>query len=130
MRLGLIGLGRIGAFHATTLTGLAQVESLVVYDAASALVDQTVERLGAEAADSPEALLAAGVDGVVIAAATSAHPELILAALEAGVPTFCEKPVSSDPKASEEILRRTASSPPPTSWRRGGSRHGWSTSAA
>jgi myo-inositol 2-dehydrogenase/D-chiro-inositol 1-dehydrogenase len=110
MRLGLIGLGRIGAFHATTLTGLAQVESLVVYDAASALVDQTVERLGAEAADSPEALLAAGVDGVVIAAATSAHPELILAALEAGVPTFCEKPVSSDPKASEEILRRTASS--------------------
>lgn len=110
MRLGLIGLGRIGAFHATTLTGLDQVESLVVYDAASALVDQTVERLGAEAADSPGALLASGVDGVVIAAATSAHPELILAALEAGLPTFCEKPVSSDPHASEEILRKTMSS--------------------
>src|SRR4051812_45290375 len=110
MRLGLIGLGRIGAFHSSTLTGLAQVESLVVYDAASALVGQTVERLGAEAADSPEALLAAGVDGVVIAAATSAHPELILAALNAGLPTFCEKPVSSDPKASEDILRRTLSS--------------------
>ena len=110
MRLGLIGLGRIGAFHATTLTGLEQVDSLVVYDAASALVDQTVERLGVEAAGSPAELLAAGVDGVVIAAATSAHPELILAALEAGLPTFCEKPVSSDPKASEEILRKTASS--------------------
>ena len=109
MRLGLIGLGRIGAFHASTLTRLPQVESLVVYDAAAALVDQTVERLGVEAADSPAALLA-GVDGVVIAAATSAHPELILAALAAGVPTFCEKPVSSDPEASEDILRRTASS--------------------
>ena len=110
MRLGLIGLGRIGAFHATTLTGLEQVDSLVVHDAASALVDQTVERLGVEAAGSPAELLAAGVDGVVIAAATSAHPELILAALEAGLPTFCEKPVSSDPKASEDILRRTTSS--------------------
>jgi myo-inositol 2-dehydrogenase/D-chiro-inositol 1-dehydrogenase len=110
MRLGLIGLGRIGAFHATTLSGLEQVESLVVHDAASALVSQTVERLGVEAADSPEALLRAGVDGVVIAAATSAHPELILAALEAGIPTFCEKPVASDPKASEKILRRAATS--------------------
>ncbi|WP_375423875.1 Gfo/Idh/MocA family oxidoreductase [uncultured Friedmanniella sp.] len=110
MRLGLIGLGRIGAFHATTLTALPQVDSLVVYDAAPALVAQTVERLGAEAADSPESLLRAGVDGVVIAAATSAHPELILAALGAGLPTFCEKPVASDPNASEEILRRAAGS--------------------
>ena len=31
MRLGLIGLGRIGAFHATNLSRLTQVESLVVY---------------------------------------------------------------------------------------------------
>ena len=34
MRLGLIGLGRIGAFHAANLTELEAVESLVVYDAA------------------------------------------------------------------------------------------------
>lgn len=110
MRLGLIGLGRIGAFHATTLTGLEQVDSLVVYDAAPALVAQTVERLGVEAATSPEQLLAAGVDGVVIAAATDAHPELILASIDAGLPTFCEKPVARDPASSEEILHRTASS--------------------
>ena len=106
MRLGLIGLGRIGAFHATTLTSLEQVDSLVVYDAATALVTQTVERLGVEAAESPAALLAAGVDGVVIAAARMSSG----CALEAGVPTFCEKPVSSDPQASEEILRRSTSS--------------------
>ena len=110
MRLGLIGLGRIGAFHATTLTGLDQVESLVVYDAYPALVDQTVQRLGVEAADGPESLLGAGIDGLVIAAATDAHPELILASLEAGIPTFCEKPVARDPASSEEILRRTEAS--------------------
>ena len=33
MRLGLIGLGRIGAFHADTLSQLAGVDSLVVTDA-------------------------------------------------------------------------------------------------
>ena len=110
MRLGLIGLGRIGAFHATTLSELAQVESLVVYDAVPALVESAVERVGAEPAATPEALLQAGVDGVVIAAATDVHPELILACLEAGLPTFCEKPVSKDPTASMEILRRTEAS--------------------
>ena len=110
MRLGLIGFGRIGAFHATTLSGLTQVESLVVYDAVPALVESAVQRVGAEPAASPEALLRAGVDGVVIAAATDVHPELIIACLEAGLPTFCEKPVSKDPAASMEILRRTEDS--------------------
>jgi myo-inositol 2-dehydrogenase/D-chiro-inositol 1-dehydrogenase len=107
MRLGLIGLGRIGAFHATTLSTLHQVESLVVYDAVPALVEATVQRLGVEAAPSPAALLQAGVDGVVIAAATDAHPELILASLEAGIPTFCEKPVAKDPAAGTDVLHRT-----------------------
>ena len=107
MRIGLIGLGRIGAFHATTLSGLDAVDSLVVYDQAPALVTSVAERLGAEPAGSVEALLAAGLDGVVIAAATDVHPELILASIEAGLPTFCEKPVARDPHVGMEILRRT-----------------------
>jgi myo-inositol 2-dehydrogenase/D-chiro-inositol 1-dehydrogenase len=106
MRLGLIGLGRIGAFHAATLRDLPVVESLVVTDPVAAATAAVVERFGAKAADSPQALLASGVDGVVIAAATPAHPELILAALEAGVPVFCEKPVTADPADSAEVLRR------------------------
>ena len=36
MRLGLIGLGRIGAFHAETLSTLPSVDSLVVTDAVPA----------------------------------------------------------------------------------------------
>jgi hypothetical protein len=94
MRLGLIGLGRIGAFHAQTLTDLPVVDSLVVTDAVPALTADLAARLGAEPADTPAALLAAGVDGVVVAAATDAHPTLILAAVEAGLPVFCEKPVA------------------------------------
>jgi len=37
MRLGLLGLGRIGAFHAETLTSLPVVEELVVADLAADL---------------------------------------------------------------------------------------------
>jgi myo-inositol 2-dehydrogenase / D-chiro-inositol 1-dehydrogenase len=95
MRLGLIGLGRIGAFHAQTLTDLPVVDSLVVTDAVASRAAEVAAKLGAEPADSPAALLAAGVDGVVVAAATDAHPELILAAVAAGLPVFCEKPVAA-----------------------------------
>lgn len=94
MRLGLIGLGRIGAFHADTLSRLDEVDSLVVTDAVPALTASVAERFGAEAAESPEALIRSGVDGIVVAAATDAHLSLITAGVDAGIPVFCEKPLS------------------------------------
>ena len=106
MRLGLIGLGRIGAFHARTLTDLPVVDSLVVTDAVPAVTGGVAARLGAEPADTPAALLAAGVDGVVVAAATDAHPSLILGAVEAGLPVFCEKPVARTMAEGLEVQRR------------------------
>jgi myo-inositol 2-dehydrogenase/D-chiro-inositol 1-dehydrogenase len=108
MRLGLIGLGRIGAFHAETLTNLAIVESLVVTDAMPSLAKDIASRFGAETVDSPEAVFAAGVDGVVIAAATDAHPALILACVQAGLPTFCEKPVARTSAEAADVQRRVA----------------------
>ncbi|UXY38897.1 Gfo/Idh/MocA family protein [Streptomyces albidocamelliae] len=94
MRIGILGLGRIGAFHAETLSELDAVDSLVVADPFADAAKAAAERFGAEVADSPEALLSAGVDGLVVAAATGAHPALIRAGVEAGVPVFCEKPVA------------------------------------
>jgi myo-inositol 2-dehydrogenase/D-chiro-inositol 1-dehydrogenase len=108
MRIGLIGLGRIGAFHAGTLSALPSVTSLVVTDAAPAAITAVVEKYGVEAADTPEKLLASGVDGVVVAAATDAHPELIVAAAEAGVPVFCEKPVAKTMAEGVAVARRVA----------------------
>jgi myo-inositol 2-dehydrogenase/D-chiro-inositol 1-dehydrogenase len=106
MRLGLIGLGRIGAFHAETLTGLGI--DLVVADAVPAVTERVAARHGAEPAASPATLLAAGLDGLVIAAATDAHPQLILAGVEAGLPVFCEKPVARGAAEAAEVLRHCA----------------------
>lgn len=105
MRLGLIGLGRIGSFHADTLSHLPAVDSLVVTDVVPAVTKDVAERVGAEAADSPEALLRSGVDAIVIAAATTAHTDLIRAGVDAGIPVFCEKPLSGDLAEAVEIAR-------------------------
>ena len=110
MRIGLIGLGRIGAFHAGTLSALPSVTSLVVTDAAPAAITAVVEKYGVESADTPEKLLASGVDGVIVAAATDAHPELIVGAVEAGIPVFCEKPVAKTMAEGVAVARRVAGS--------------------
>lgn len=108
MRIGLLGLGRIGAFHAGTLTGLPAVEELVISDPVPELAEQAAERFGARIAGSPEAVLASGVDGVVIAAPTPLHAELIELCIAAALPTFCEKPLAHDSREAVRLARRVA----------------------
>ncbi|MFG2456322.1 Gfo/Idh/MocA family oxidoreductase [Streptomyces sp. NPDC048523] len=113
MRIGILGLGRIGAFHAETLSGLDAVESLVLTDPFAEAAKSAAERFGGEVVDSPEALLASGVDGIVVAAATDAHPGLILAGVEAGIPVFCEKPVAKHMSDGVAVLRAVQGSDVP-----------------
>jgi myo-inositol 2-dehydrogenase/D-chiro-inositol 1-dehydrogenase len=97
MRIGLIGVGRIGAFHAQTLTGLPIVDELVVTDAVPGLAQRVGTQFDARVASSPAEILAAGVDGVVVASSTATHPSLVRDFVTAGIPTFCEKPVAVRP---------------------------------
>jgi myo-inositol 2-dehydrogenase/D-chiro-inositol 1-dehydrogenase len=107
LRIGLIGLGRIGALHAATLAETDGIE-LVVTDADPAAIERIVAKYGAEWAVSPAALFEMDLAGVVIATATDAHPQLILAAVEAGLPVFCEKPVARGTAEAAEVLRHCA----------------------
>jgi hypothetical protein len=52
MRLGVIGLGRIGAFHVDTLTRLDRVDSPVVTDAVPAVTASVAARFGADNVES------------------------------------------------------------------------------
>jgi myo-inositol 2-dehydrogenase / D-chiro-inositol 1-dehydrogenase len=96
MRIGLAGVGRIGAFHAGTLKGLDFVDDLVLTDLDAEAARAVADRLGVGHAESPAELLASGVDGFVIATATPGHAPLLRLGVEAGVPTFCEKPVAAN----------------------------------
>ena len=104
MRIGLVGLGRIGAFHATTLAGLDAVDELVVTDPVPGVADAVAAQTRASVATSAEALLATRPDGVVIASSTPTHLPLMEAAVRAKVPVFCEKPVAQDPRAAAPLL--------------------------
>ncbi|MEV4222271.1 Gfo/Idh/MocA family oxidoreductase [Nonomuraea sp. NPDC049725] len=86
MRVGLIGLGRIGLFHAETLTRL--VDDLIVADADQDHAAEVAGRLGSTLGDPWSA------DALVIATPTSTHAELLVRACERRIPVFCEKPAA------------------------------------
>ena len=110
MRIGLIGLGRIGAFHADTLSQHDRVDQLVVTDAVPGVAEAAALKFGATAVVDSDALLASGLDGVVIASSTPTHLGLLRAAVAAGIPTFCEKPVAEDPYAVADLVAQVAAS--------------------
>jgi myo-inositol 2-dehydrogenase / D-chiro-inositol 1-dehydrogenase len=105
VRIGLIGVGRIGVFHAGTLRGLPGVDSLIIADADLGRAREVAGRSGAQAASSVAEVLGAGIDALVIATATGAHPELIKRGVQAGIPVFCEKPVASDLAGTLDVIR-------------------------
>ncbi|MFH8758880.1 Gfo/Idh/MocA family protein [Streptomyces atroolivaceus] len=105
MRIGLIGTGRIGSFHASVLARHPAVAALVVTDPDAARAAEVAALTGATPVASADEVLGAGVDAVVITSVTSAHADLIGRAARAGVPAFCEKPIALDLAGTLGALR-------------------------
>jgi myo-inositol 2-dehydrogenase / D-chiro-inositol 1-dehydrogenase len=104
LHVGLLGAGRIGAFHARVLHASPGVDRLTIADADTERAAQVAAELGVAAAPSPHALVGAGVEALVIAAATAAHAELIHLGADAGLPTFCEKPIALDLETTDAVV--------------------------
>jgi myo-inositol 2-dehydrogenase/D-chiro-inositol 1-dehydrogenase len=94
----------MGAFHARTLRDLPGVERVTVADHLPEHARVVADELGVEHAVDGDALVAAGIDALVIAAATPAHAPLIEIGAAAGLATFCEKPISLDLPTTDRVL--------------------------
>ncbi|MFJ6792765.1 Gfo/Idh/MocA family oxidoreductase [Streptomyces sp. NPDC091268] len=105
MRIGLIGTGRIGSFHAAALARHPQAGSLVLADADPVRAARLADRLGATAAPAVEQIFTWGVDAVVVACATDGHADLVVRAVRGGLPVFCEKPLAPDLARTLSVLR-------------------------
>jgi myo-inositol 2-dehydrogenase/D-chiro-inositol 1-dehydrogenase len=103
LHVGIVGVGRIGAVHVQTLSRLDGVSALTITDIDDDRSRGVAEAVGARVVDTPEALVGAGVDALVVATPTSEHATLLRLAAAAAVPAFCEKPVALDLPTLDEV---------------------------
>ena len=106
LRIGLIGAGGMGRAHVERITNeLAGARVTAVADINAAAAEETAKPLGAAVFDSGADLIASDdVDAVLIATAGFAHAPDVLAAIRAGKPVLCEKPLVTKPEDALAIM--------------------------
>jgi myo-inositol 2-dehydrogenase/D-chiro-inositol 1-dehydrogenase len=109
MRIVVLGAGRIGAFHAELLARSPDVTALLVGDSDAGRGRVLAEKVGATYVEDLGAALATGaLDGVIIATPTPTHADLVHAALDSGIPVFCEKPIALGVPATRDVIAHAA----------------------
>jgi predicted dehydrogenase len=103
LRVGVVGVGYLGRFHARIFAVMPDVELVGIADvdpaAAAAAAGEHGCRCFAEAGE-----LIGQVDAVSVVVPTSAHREVALPFLHAGVHMMLEKPVAASVAEAEEIV--------------------------
>ena len=101
-RVLLVGAGNMGSHHARVISQSSRAQLSVLVDPRKNVGTTVADRYGARWL--PEMPDLDAIDIVVIAAATEAHHELALHALNASKAVLIEKPVSDSLLRTEEIL--------------------------
>ena len=98
LRIAVLGLGMMGAFHVDLLTSSIKGATVtVVNDFVPAKAEEVAARIGARVvADPIAAINDPEVDAVLLATPGSTHFEQVSACLDAGKPVLCEKPLTTD----------------------------------
>ncbi|MBJ8344767.1 Gfo/Idh/MocA family oxidoreductase [Antrihabitans sp. YC2-6] len=97
LRVGMIGAGWIGRFHAETLAQrLPDTELVAIADPIPPAAEILSSRLNVRRTylDPAELISDPAVQAVAICAPATSHADLVVAAAEAGKHVFCEKPMA------------------------------------
>jgi myo-inositol 2-dehydrogenase/D-chiro-inositol 1-dehydrogenase len=107
IRLAIVGAGVMGADHARIVAeNLPGAKLQVICDASPERARKVADDCGAVdvATDSLDTIRRSDVDAVLIASPDETHAPLSLAAIEAGKPALCEKPLSQSTRECLAVI--------------------------
>jgi predicted dehydrogenase len=107
VRMGVVGTGHMGQYHANIFAGLPGVQFIGVHDADPNRAREVSARYGVQCFDDLDQLLAQ-VDAVTIAAPTNLHYQIASAALAAGVHVLVEKPMTRTARYAGRLVEQAA----------------------
>lgn len=108
LKIGLLGLGRIGKLHATNIQNFIPDVEIVV--AADPFLNEESIRFSEEIGikrctkDTEEVFKDPEVEAVFICSSTDTHADFIIKAARSGKHIFCEKPIHTDIRKIKEAL--------------------------
>lgn len=108
VKVGLIGAGRIGSFHAESVTRrLVDAELVSIADPAPGAAEKLAQSLNVPraTADVPALLADPNIEAVIIATPARFHTSVLLQAVAAGKAVFCEKPMALTLAEADEAIK-------------------------
>ena len=109
VRIALVGAGRMGSVHLAALLASDEIELAAIVEPVAA-VRSRHDDLGVPLYETPSELIADGsAEGVLIAAPSDRHAELVSTFAAAGLAVLCEKPIGvavEQTIAAHEAARR------------------------
>src|SRR3989440_13071898 len=108
-KVGVIGAGAIGVEHARRINqGIGGASVVAVTDIDGGRAKEVAAGLGARALPTGRDVIGApDVDVVVVTSWGPTHEEFVLAAIAAGKPVFCEKPLARSEEHTSELQSRS-----------------------
>src|SRR3954468_19335585 len=104
-RLGFLGVGWIGQHRLKSIAEARRAEIVGLADLNPGIVAAAaLEAPGADVGESLQELLRMDLDGLVIATPTALHAEQTIAALDAGVAVFCQKPLGRSERETRRVI--------------------------
>ncbi len=108
LKIGVIGTGAIGKDHIRRITrNLTGARIVAVTDVNAEQAAAVVQSEGIDArvyATGLDLINAPGVDAIIVASWGPTHEEFVLAAIAAGKPVFCEKPLAVTAEGCRTII--------------------------
>jgi predicted dehydrogenase len=104
IKIGVIGLGKMGLSHVAIVGAHPDVELAAVCDASGYLLDILKKYTGVATYSDYNAMLRErDVDAVLIATPSRTHASMVRSALERGLHVFCEKPFTLSAKDGDAL---------------------------
>jgi UDP-N-acetylglucosamine 3-dehydrogenase len=110
MRIGIIGIGVMGAYHARVYSEISRtnhdVHLVCIADIDRIRVEAIAKKYGTKAYTDYKELIGSRMDAVSICVPTSMHYEVAIAAMQKGIRhLLIEKPISNNLNAANDIVK-------------------------
>jgi scyllo-inositol 2-dehydrogenase (NADP+) len=109
IRVGMIGLGKMGLSHHAIVNAHPQIEVVAACDTTAYLTDVLTKYTGLKCYSDLNRMLAEEqLDAVVVATPSKLHAAMVTQALDRGLHVFCEKPFVLDVADGERLVALAA----------------------